>query len=116
VSNRSITPKTTDFWFPSFCCDLACGSGKVNGGIDPCFAGFNTVWPGVQDKGKAGVITVGAAIYNADSGELLAEQEITTFVRGAGGFGPTPPVARTPAAVATNEPPTRAPDAIVQVG
>lgn len=69
----------------------------------------------LQDKGKAGVITIGAAIYNADTGVLLAEQEITSFVRGAGGFGPTPKVNRVPAAVAPNEPPSRPPDAILQV-
>eukprot|EP00884_Botryococcus_braunii_P015108 jgi/Botrbrau1/23599/Bobra.0141s0062.1 len=68
----------------------------------------------IKDKGKAGVITIGAAIYNADTGALLAEQEITSFVRGAGGFGPTPTVTRVPAAIAANEPPGRAPDAVVQ--
>ena len=39
------------------------------------------------------------------TGRIIAENEITSFNRGAGGFGKRPPVQRKPAAVARNTPP-----------
>ncbi len=59
----------------------------------------------VQDKGKAAVVVLHTTSRCADSGEVVAENEITSFMRGAGGFGKQPPVQRRSAAVARNEPP-----------
>ena len=61
----------------------------------------------VQDKGKAAVVVLHTTSRCADSGEVVAENEITSFMRGAGGFGKQPPVQRKAAAVARNEPPRR---------
>ena len=43
----------------------------------------------VLDKGKAAVIVIGTTTKEASSGNIIAENELTTFVRGAGGFGKT---------------------------
>ena len=43
----------------------------------------------VLDKGKAAVIIIGTTTKEASSGNIIAENELTTFVRGAGGFGKT---------------------------
>ena len=59
----------------------------------------------VQDKGKAAVVVLHTTSKCADSGEVVAENEVTSFMRGAGGFGKQPPVQRKAAAVARNEPP-----------
>ena len=59
----------------------------------------------VQDKGKAAVVVLHTTSRCADNGEVVAENEITSFMRGAGGFGKQPPVQRRSAAVARNEPP-----------
>ena len=45
------------------------------------------------------------ALRCAQTGRIIAENEITSFNRGAGGFGKRPPVQRKPAAVARNTPP-----------
>ena len=59
----------------------------------------------VQDKGKAAVVVLHTTSRCAESGEVVAENEITSFMRGAGGFGKQPPAQRRSAAVARNEPP-----------
>ena len=59
----------------------------------------------VQDKGKAAVVVIHTTSRCADSGEVVAENEITSFMRGAGGFGRQPRGQRKPAAVAPNKPP-----------
>lgn len=40
----------------------------------------------------------------AESGAVVAENQITSFMRSAGGFGEQPRAQRTPAATARNEP------------
>lgn len=59
----------------------------------------------VQDKGKAAVVVIETTSSCAKSGKVLAVNEITSFMRGAGGFGKRPPLERRPAAVARNAPP-----------
>ncbi len=59
----------------------------------------------VQDKGKAAVVVIQTTSKCAESGELVAENEITSFIRGAGGFGVQPPAKRKSAAVAPNNSP-----------
>ena len=61
----------------------------------------------IFDKGKGAVVITAIDSYD-DSGELLLKNELTTFVRGAGGWGGD----RGPAAE-QNTPPERAPDAVV---
>lgn len=68
----------------------------------------------IQDKGKAALVITRASIVDPGSGRVYATNEVTAFVRGSGGFGRTKPVARTPAATATNKPPQRKPDAVIQ--
>lgn len=51
----------------------------------------------------------------AESGRIIAENEITSFNRGAGGFGKRPLVQRKPAAVARNTPPEWVLPACLQV-
>lgn len=41
----------------------------------------------VLDKGKAAVVVLGLTTTDAASGQELCYNEVTTFVRGAGGFG-----------------------------
>ncbi|CAL8466654.1 g6190 [Coccomyxa elongata] len=65
----------------------------------------------VQDKGKAAVVVIETVSRSADSGKVIAVNEITSFMRGAGGFGKQPPAQRKAAAVARNAPPERPPDA-----
>ena len=59
----------------------------------------------VQDKGKAAIVVIHTTSKCAESGEVVAENEITSFMRGAGGFGKQPRVQRKAAAVAPNKPP-----------
>ena len=66
----------------------------------------------VVDKGKGTTVTIGVSTYD-EKGNLVCENEFTNFIRGMGGFGGTP-VARKPAAVDENKPPSRAPDAVVK--
>ncbi|KAK9458728.1 uncharacterized protein V1516DRAFT_687838 [Lipomyces oligophaga] len=68
----------------------------------------------VQDKGKAAV-TVFAGDTFDDSGKLLFHNESVIFIRGSGGFGGSPKGADRGLATASNTPPSRAPDAVVQV-
>ncbi|KAK9916735.1 hypothetical protein WJX75_006386 [Coccomyxa subellipsoidea] len=65
----------------------------------------------VQDKGKAAIVVIETVTRSADTGDIIAVNEITSFMRGAGGFGKRPPTERNAAAVARNAPPERPPDA-----
>ena len=62
----------------------------------------------IFDKGKNALVVTEVTSYDAQSGEPLVRNEITTFVRGAGGWGgdrgPTSDI---------NVPPERAPDAVI---
>jgi len=59
----------------------------------------------MQDKGKAAVIVIQTTSTCAETGQVIAENEITSFMRGAGGFGERPLASRKPAATAQNTPP-----------
>ena len=59
----------------------------------------------VQDKGKAAIVVIETVTRSADNNEVIAVNEITSFMRGAGGFGKRPPAQRNAAAVASNAPP-----------
>jgi len=61
----------------------------------------------IYDKGKFALVVTEITTYD-ESGEELVVNEMTTFVRGAGGFGGS----RGPSSEA-NMPPGRAPDAVV---
>ncbi|MBL8601639.1 MAG: SDR family NAD(P)-dependent oxidoreductase [Myxococcales bacterium] len=61
----------------------------------------------IYDKGKGAVVVTEVRSYEED-GELLAINELSTFVRGAGGFGGE----RGPSNEIT--PPDRAPDAVIE--
>jgi multifunctional beta-oxidation protein len=67
----------------------------------------------VQDKVKGASVVLGITMKD-QKGQIVAESESTLFVRGSGGFGGLPAVARKPAAVATNAPPSRKPDAVIR--
>ena len=41
----------------------------------------------IYDKGKNAVVVTHIDTYDADSGDLIAKNDISTFVRGGGGFG-----------------------------
>ncbi len=62
----------------------------------------------IWDKGKGAVVVTVIDSFDED-GELLVKNEITTFVRGAGGWGGD----RGPSAE-VNVPPERAPDAVIE--
>lgn len=62
----------------------------------------------IYDKGKGAVVVIEVRSMDED-GDLLAVNEVSTFVRGAGGWGGD----RGPAGE-SNAPPERAPDAIVE--
>lgn len=64
----------------------------------------------IYDKGKGAVVINETKSYDED-GDLLAINEVTTFVRGAGGWGGD----RGPSAE-VNVPPDRAPDAVLEDG
>ncbi|KAK7454641.1 hypothetical protein VKT23_011394 [Stygiomarasmius scandens] len=66
------------------------------------------------DKGKAAAITTIVETRVKATGELIFENQSTVFIRGAGGFnGKRSGIDRGPASAANN-PPKRAPDAIVE--
>ncbi|KAJ1979875.1 hypothetical protein H4R34_002669 [Dimargaris verticillata] len=73
----------------------------------------------VQDKGKAAVVVSRVACYD-ESGALVLQNESTVFIRDSGGFSKHPkfqapvPAQRNPDATAANQPPQRAPDAVVR--
>lgn len=68
----------------------------------------------VLDKGKAAVIILGTSTYNAVTGDLIAENEITTYIRGSGGFGKTEPRTRRAEAAKNFAIPLRPPDKVVE--
>ncbi|MBL8611849.1 MAG: SDR family NAD(P)-dependent oxidoreductase, partial [Myxococcales bacterium] len=63
----------------------------------------------IWDKGKNALVVTGIDSYDADTGELLVKNDLTTFVRGAGGWGGE----RGPSAD-VNVPPDRAPDKVLE--
>lgn len=62
----------------------------------------------IFDKGKNAVVITHIDTYDADTGELLAKNDLSTFVRGAGGFGGE----RGPSSD-INNPPDRAADFVI---
>ncbi|KAH7106551.1 multifunctional beta-oxidation protein [Auriculariales sp. MPI-PUGE-AT-0066] len=64
----------------------------------------------VLDKGKAAAVTSYVDCRDKATGKLLFENEMTTFIRGSGGFGGKKSGKDRGAATATNTPPSRAPD------
>ncbi|KAL1918369.1 uncharacterized protein VTP21DRAFT_3029 [Calcarisporiella thermophila] len=67
----------------------------------------------ILDKGKGAVVIVGTTSKD-ESGDVVCYNEVTIFVRGSGGFGGRKEGADRGAATAANEPPKRAPDAVVR--
>ncbi|KIO09122.1 hypothetical protein M404DRAFT_132199 [Pisolithus tinctorius Marx 270] len=68
----------------------------------------------VLDKGKAASITSIVHTKDKDTGRLLFENQVTVFIRGAGGFGGKRVGSDRGPATAANVPPTRRPDAVVE--
>ncbi|KAM3551597.1 hypothetical protein ARSEF4850_007789 [Beauveria asiatica] len=64
----------------------------------------------VVDKGKAAVVKTGVTTTLAETGEGVFYNEMTVFLRGAGGFDGQKKPADRGAATAANVPPKRAPD------
>ena len=46
----------------------------------------------VKDKGKAAVVVIEITTKDKDTGSIVAINEMTSFIRKAGGFGKTPTV------------------------
>lgn len=67
----------------------------------------------ILDKGKGASVVLGVTTTD-ESGEVLFENEFTLFIRGLGGFGGPKKGSDRGAATATNAPPNRKPDAVVQ--
>lgn len=63
----------------------------------------------VQDKGKHAVVVYDYVSHDARTGEALVRNEVSTLIRGAGGFAPE----RT-RSIERHVPPERAPDAVVE--
>lgn len=64
----------------------------------------------VVDKGNASIVKTGVSTVNAETNEEIFYNEMTVFIRGAGGFdGQKKPADRGPA-TAANKPPSRSPD------
>ena len=68
----------------------------------------------VVDKGNAAVVVFATTTKDAESGEELFYNEMTTFIRGSGGFGGSNKGSNRGAATTTYKPPNRAPDAVVE--
>lgn len=68
----------------------------------------------VVDKGSASIVKNGITTVNADTGEEVFYNEMTVFLRGAGGFGGPKKGKDRGAATAANAPPKRAPDVVVE--
>jgi len=68
----------------------------------------------VLDKGKAAAVTTIVETKDANSGQIIFENQSTVFIRGSGGFGGKRTGKDRGAATATNAPPSRAPDAVVE--
>lgn len=68
----------------------------------------------VVDKGSASIVKTGITTVNAETGEDVFYNEMTVFLRGAGGFDGQKKGKDRGAATAANEPPKRAPDEVVE--
>ncbi|KAL6884212.1 NAD(P)-binding protein [Trichoderma longibrachiatum] len=68
----------------------------------------------VVDKGSAAIVKTGITTVNAENNEPVFYNEMTVFLRGSGGFGGLKRGADRGPATATNEPPKRAPDVVVE--
>ncbi|KAM0448842.1 hypothetical protein ACHAO4_008067 [Trichoderma viride] len=68
----------------------------------------------VIDKGSASIVKTGITTVNAETGEDVFYNEMTVFLRGAGGFGGQKKGNDRGAATAVNEPPKRTPDEVVE--
>ncbi|KIK12816.1 hypothetical protein PISMIDRAFT_25629 [Pisolithus microcarpus 441] len=68
----------------------------------------------VLDKGKAASVTSIVHTKDKDTGRVLFENQVTVFIRGAGGFGGKRVGSDRGPATAANVPPTRKPDAVVE--
>ncbi|KAL7276101.1 bifunctional hydroxyacyl-CoA dehydrogenase/enoyl-CoA hydratase fox2 [Rhizina undulata] len=68
----------------------------------------------VADKGAAAVVVTRTETKEDSTGDVVFINETTTFIRGSGSFGGPSKVASRGAATASNNPPSRAPDAVVE--
>ncbi|EHK43409.1 hypothetical protein TRIATDRAFT_33165 [Trichoderma atroviride IMI 206040] len=68
----------------------------------------------VVDKGSASIVKTGITTVNAETGEDVFYNEMTVFLRGAGGFDGQKKGQDRGAATAVNEPPKRSPDEVVE--
>ncbi|KAG8705715.1 hypothetical protein FRC12_020735 [Ceratobasidium sp. 428] len=68
----------------------------------------------ILDKGKAAAVTVAVDSIDKATGKVVFENQSTVFLRGSGGFGGKKKGSDRGAASATNTPPKRAPDAVVE--
>ncbi|GAA5975661.1 hypothetical protein JCM11641_003560 [Rhodosporidiobolus odoratus] len=68
----------------------------------------------VLDKGKAAAVTSITVTKEKESGEVICENHMTVFIRGAGGFGGRKTGMDRGPATALNKPPSRQPDHVVE--
>jgi multifunctional beta-oxidation protein len=68
----------------------------------------------ILDKGKAASVTIGTTTKDKATGDVIFENQATVFIRGSGGFGGPSRGTERGAATATNTPPSRAPDTVVE--
>jgi len=68
----------------------------------------------VLDKGKAALLVLGMTTADAASGEVVAENETTVYIRGSGGFGKSEPKPRKAAAIALHTIPAREADTVME--
>ncbi|KAK4226192.1 hypothetical protein QBC38DRAFT_456509 [Podospora fimiseda] len=68
----------------------------------------------VVDKGNASIVKQAVTTTNAETGEEVFYNEMTVFLRGAGGFGGQKKPKDRGASTAANKPPARAPDFVVE--
>ncbi|KAI9678296.1 MAG: bifunctional hydroxyacyl-CoA dehydrogenase/enoyl-CoA hydratase fox2 [Caeruleum heppii] len=68
----------------------------------------------VIDKGKSAIVVQGTVTKDARSGEELFYNESSVFIRGSGGFGGPKKGSDRGPATSANQPPSRAPDAVVE--
>ncbi|KAK1673720.1 short chain dehydrogenase [Colletotrichum godetiae] len=68
----------------------------------------------VVDKGNAAIVKSGITTIHAETKEPVFYNEMTVFLRGCGGFGGQKKPADRGASTATNKPPSRHPDVVVE--
>ena len=68
----------------------------------------------VVDKGSAAVLKTGTTTYDKETGKKVFYNEMTAFIRGSGGFGGEAKPADRGPSTASNTPPDRAPDLVVE--